>query len=136
MTNYNHVANYCMDNPEHPMFRARDGACCVECNGMVNVKPVTKSQYDRLPTYIELRYERKHKKVKGIMQIDVDMNTDKLQRKLLTIANHLEALAQELDAIDGDKDYINIKTTLDGKVLSDELIKNKVLMNADDAPWL
>lgn len=59
MTNYNHVANYCMDNPEHPTFRATDGARCVECNGMVNVKPVTKEQYRGLPTYRQLCNERK-----------------------------------------------------------------------------
>ncbi|MER2048153.1 MAG: hypothetical protein ABTA23_07945 [Solibacillus sp.] len=59
MTNYNHVANYCMDNPEHPMFRATDGALCVKCRGMVNVKPVTKAQYNKLPTYQQLCNERK-----------------------------------------------------------------------------
>lgn len=34
------------------------------------------------------------------LSISVDMNTDKLQLKLRVIANHCEALANELDAID------------------------------------
>ena len=99
MTNLNHVANYCMDNPEHPMFRVTDGARCVECNGLVDIKPVTKEQYYGLPTYQQLGNERKQK-AKQSLSISVDMDTNKLQLKLSAIAKHTEALARELEAID------------------------------------
>lgn len=38
------------------------------------------------------------------LSISVDMNTDKLQLKLRAIAKHVEALADELDAIDNEHD--------------------------------
>lgn len=108
MTNQ-YIANYCMDNPEHQMFRVTDGARCVECNGMVNVKEVTKAEHYRLPTYQQLRYELKQKqKPKQSLSISVDMDTNKMQLKLRAIAKHTEALANELDAIDSDDKCTNL----------------------------
>lgn len=53
------IANYCMDNPEHQMFKVTDGARCVECNGMVNFKEVSHLEYIALPSYRQLCNERK-----------------------------------------------------------------------------
>jgi len=61
MTNLNHVANYCMDNLNHPMFKATDGARCVVCNSLVNIMPVTATHYRELPSYEQLRKEHKPK---------------------------------------------------------------------------
>ena len=99
MTNLNRVAMYCVDNPEHPMFRETDGARCVECNSLVSIKPVTEAQYYGLPTYQQLRDQRKPK-TKQSLSISVDMDTDKMQLKLRAIAKHAEKLADELAAID------------------------------------
>ena len=93
-----HLANYCMENPNHQMFKVTDGARCVECNGLVNVKEVTKAEHYSLPSYKELC--RRNEKPGKSLSVSVDMNTDKLQLKLQAIAKHAEALADELDRID------------------------------------
>lgn len=46
-------------------------------------------------------------KPKQTIQIDIEMNTDKMQLKLRTIAKHAEALANELDAIDNAEPCVN-----------------------------
>ncbi|SCY99096.1 MULTISPECIES: hypothetical protein [unclassified Lysinibacillus] len=94
-----YLANYCMDNMDHRMFKATDGARCVECNGLVNVKEVTKAEYHWLPAYTEL-HKRQNKKPSKSLSISVDMDTDKMQLKLRAIAKHVGALADELDEID------------------------------------
>lgn len=57
-----YLANYCMENPNHLMFKVSDGARCVECNGLVNVKEVTKTEYYWLPTYPVLRKRQMKRK--------------------------------------------------------------------------
>lgn len=94
-----YLANYCIENPHHLMFKVADGARCVECNGLVNVKEVTMAEHYSLPTYTELRKSRNEKPSKSL-SISVDMVTDKMQLKLRAIAKHAEALADELDQID------------------------------------
>ena len=109
-----YLANYCMDNPEHPMFKLTDGARCVQCEGMVNVKEVNEIIYRALPTYKHLLDKRKSKlKPKQSLSISVNMNTDKLQLKLRAIAKHTEALADELDVIDSMHDD-ELPTRLEG----------------------
>ena len=98
-----YLANYCMDDMNHRMFKATDGARCVECNGLVNVKEVTIAEYHWLPTYTELR-KRQNKKPSKSLSISFDMDTDKMQLKLRAIAKHAGALADELDAIDAMND--------------------------------
>lgn len=56
-----YLVNYCMENPNHQMFKVSDGARCVECNGLVNVKEVTIAEYHWLPTYQVLRQWRNGK---------------------------------------------------------------------------
>ena len=58
-------------------------------------------------------------KMEGI-NIDLNMDTDKLQRKLSAIAKHSEALAQELKEIDAD-----------------ESVKDEnIYISVDDKKWL
>lgn len=95
------LAHYCMDNPAH-IFSGEnlDGIRCPYCNGLVNIKPVSKEEYNKLPKYRELK---RHKQKPKSLELTVGMNTDKLQLKLRAIAKHAEALANELDAIDADQ---------------------------------
>lgn len=53
------VAHYCMDNPTH-IFRGEnlDGIRCPNCDGLVNIKPVSKEEYEKLPKYRELKKYR------------------------------------------------------------------------------
>ncbi|MDM5245749.1 hypothetical protein [Lysinibacillus sp. G4S2] len=99
VTSKKYLANCCMKNPNHQMFKVTDGARCVECNGLVNVKEVTMDEHYSLPTYTELHKSRNEKPSKSL-SISVDMNTDKMQLKLRAIEKHVGALADELDAID------------------------------------
>ena len=46
---------YCIDNPNHKMFKETDGARCVECEGLVNGLEVPESIYRELQTYQTLR---------------------------------------------------------------------------------
>ena len=61
------------------------GIRCPKCN-QCSVMPGTKKQ-KRINPFSELN-------------VSLDMNTDKLQRKLRVIAKHAESLAYELDLID------------------------------------
>lgn len=99
VTSKKYLANCCMKYPNHQMFKVTDGARCVVCNGLVNVKEVTMDEHYLLPTYTDLRKRRNETKSKSL-SISVDMNTANLQRKLRAIAKHTEALADELDEID------------------------------------
>lgn len=94
-----YLANYCMENPNHQMFKVAEGTRCVDCNGLVNVKKVTMAQHYSLPTYTELRKRRNEKPSKSL-SVSINMNTDKMQLKLRAIAKHTDALADELDRID------------------------------------
>lgn len=99
------TAHYCMDNPEHQMFKGNaDGARCPKCKGLVNIKEVSNEEYYELPTYQELRQKLNtiNNNQKAI-NIEVDMNTNNLSAKLRAIAKHAEALANELEAIDAAK---------------------------------
>ncbi len=56
------LAYYCMDNPEHQMFKANvDGVLCVECDGLVNIKPVSVDEYKLLPKYRDIRKKNNKK---------------------------------------------------------------------------
>lgn len=92
------IAYYCMDNPEH-IFKGHnlDGVRCPLCNGLVNTKAVLNEEYERLPKYRELKKVNEHKKS---IEIQLDMDTGKLQLKLKAIAKHASALADELEDID------------------------------------
>lgn len=94
-------AYYCMDNPEHQMFKANvDGDRCPQCKGLVNNVPVSIEEYNELPTYDSLR-KPINKGPKGI-QVNLLFDDNQIL-KLRAIAKHTEALANELDAIDAAK---------------------------------
>lgn len=61
MTNLNRTAMYCVNNVNHPTFKETCGANCVECNGQVGIKDVSEERYRALPSYSDLRRERKRK---------------------------------------------------------------------------
>ena len=125
MTNLNHVAIRCMDNPTHQMLKEADGIRCFICDGPTVPIPVTEELYDQLPSYSKLRKKYRHPKSKAL---SVDINTDKLQLKLRAIGKHIEALSKEIEVIDKAEPCIEC-----GSICYEE---NKVYPdNSEDNPF-
>lgn len=101
------IAHYCMDNPEH-IFRGNnlDGIRCPWCDGLINIKSVSREEYNKLPDYHSICKPINQKKFLGDYDISVDFDSTKFAQKLRVIAKHAEALANELDAIDNQDDEL------------------------------
>ena len=96
-TNQNHciskyIAMRCIANPKHSMFKHTDGACCAECNGSTEMIFISEAKYNQLPTYEQLRKERKNEQKAqkayhsaGITNISSILNYDRSGFHNLTI---------------------------------------------------
>lgn len=116
---------FCMNNPRHPKFKANvDGARCVECGGLVEIRRVSVEEYNRLPTYQEAKGLRSNNNIKPKSAIEflehqfkcLNLKARRLDERIEQTESELEDLKNEYhDVGEQSKDIARAINKLIGK---------------------
>lgn len=100
-----YIANSCIDNPDHQMFRITDGARCVDCNGLVNIRIISADKYYGLPTYQQLLEKRKQ--IKSNNEIEIIMSNPNKPPKIKLNGKSIKGIIELRYSYDTDTEVPN-----------------------------